>query len=143
MNGLFAAALLALALALTPPAHDNPPIARYDERGRMVYVGGLMTDEQRIKCAKFVIKGTVTFTEFDNQHRLSAFGVRHAWRFPIIYPESLEAADLEKLPTLITKSARVKVTAYGCGAAGAFVEPDVIEALSVTSATRRAHPRRH
>jgi hypothetical protein len=144
MNELLAVALL--ALALTTPAHDSPPVARYNELGRMVYVGGLTSDEQRIKCAKFIVKGIVTFTEFDNRHRLVNFGVRarksSAWRFPIIYPESLEAVDLEKLPTLITKGARLKVTAYGCGAAAAFVEPDVIEALSVTSATRRAHPRR-
>jgi hypothetical protein len=124
MKLLLAAALVALFTA--------PPFARYDERGRMIYIGGLLSDEQRTKCAKFVIKGTVTSAEFDNQRRLVNFEVRTrrrgAWRLPVVNPESIEAADLAKLPTLVTKGARLRVTAYGCGASAAVVEPDVIEA---------------
>lgn len=127
---MLCATLAALALA----TFDAPPVARYDSRGRMVYIGGLLADEQRTKCAKFVIKGTVTAAEFDNQKRLVNFDVRArrrgSWRFPLVNPESIAAADLAKLPTLVKEGARLKVTGYGCGASAAVVEPDVIESLN-------------
>ena len=95
----------------------------------MVSIYGLLSDEQRITCSRFQAVGTVTKVEFDNRRRLLAFTIntrKRAMLINLTESEAIESADLKKLPTLVKQGARLRVTAYGCGASAAILEADTI-----------------
>ena len=124
---------LAACLALTITAQEAPPAARYSEEGRMLAVHRLLAGKQRLNCEKVTRTGVVAKVGFDIKRRVVSFTIPsrrpRAANFALPYPESLDPADLEKLPTLVKMGARLKVTAYSCGAAAAALEADAIEAL--------------
>jgi len=126
-------ALAAVCLALTTAAaQEAPPAARYGEGGRMLAVHRLLAGKQRLNCEKITRTGVVAKVGFDIKRRIVSFTIPsrrpRAANFALPYPESLDPADLEKLPTLVKMGARLKVTAYSCSAATAL-EADAIEAL--------------
>jgi hypothetical protein len=112
-------------------AQGQAPFAKYDERGRMVALVNLTTQETRT-CARFVRVGAITRAEYDREGRPIEFWIRRAShrveRF-FLDGEDLEAGDIKGTHTLLRKGARVRVVAYGCGASGAVQDVDQIEAL--------------
>lgn len=123
--------LLLAALIFTASPQDAPPVARYDERGRMVKIFNLASEETRIRCARFLKSGAVIGVEHDNERRIVNFTLKpprgRAEKFYLAEREAITEADAARLSSLIRRGVRLRVTSYGCGASGGFQEPDVIE----------------
>ena len=137
MKGLLVSTALAVALlsvGVSRPAQSgqsDKAITRYDERGNMISVVRLATDETRL-CSKFVYVGTITRAQYDNQRELQEFSIRRRGKQVVtvnLSEATLEDVDSKKVPTLIRKGVHVRVVAYGCGASGSFQVADEIKKL--------------
>ena len=138
MKGFKTSAALTLILfisGLHAPAQTSQKdkaIARYDERGNMVSLYNLNTQEARERCARFVYVGIITGAEYDNERLLVTFSIRrknhHIESFNLV-DTRFESADREKVSTLMKVGNRVRVVAYGCGASAAVLEADEVKAL--------------
>lgn len=125
-----ALAVMIVTITVSARAQDGKARALYDESWRMVEISNLVTSEEQTTCARFVKVGRVVEVRYDNQHNVADFTIkgRGVWRFSLKEAD-IDEADARRLPTLLKEGQRLRVVAFGCGAAAAILDAANIDLI--------------